>query len=173
MCKFYVVSGRVAEVHRFINVPLRWTEQYRARERRELWISTSEGQEVKLVVHSRVMPARCGHAVEAILCEGELVGLVNITTGSQVNYARADPPLVWQRSESAVLAMGLLGSFFAAVLMGWVWLSAVLILGLLLGLSGALLKRLASNARLKMRVDAALDKLSSLRAPRVILRRVK
>lgn len=173
MRNLYLVSGRLAEVHRFINVPMHWFEQYPARERRELWISTSEGQEVKLVVHSRAMPARCGHAVEVILCDGKLVGLVNITTGSQVNYLRADPPLVWRRSESAVLAMGLLGSFGAAVLIGWVWLSAVLILCLLLGLSGALLKRLASNARLKMRVDAALDKLSSLRAPRALLRRVK
>ena len=93
MRDFYVVSGRLAEVHRFINVPLHWYEHYPARERRELWIATPEGQEVKLVVHSRQMPARCGHHVEALLFKGELVGLLNTTTGAQVNYARADPPL--------------------------------------------------------------------------------
>lgn len=64
MCKINLVSGRVTETHRFINVPLRWTEEYPAREGREIWVATPEGQEVKLVVHSRQMPPRVGHHLE-------------------------------------------------------------------------------------------------------------
>ena len=38
MRTFHWVSGELTEVQRFINVPMRWCEQYPARERRELWI---------------------------------------------------------------------------------------------------------------------------------------
>ena len=173
MHDLYVVRGRLAEVHRFINVPMRWLEQYPARERRELWVSTPEGQEVKLIVHSRAMPARCGHVVEAILSEGTLVGLSNITTGAQVNYARVDPPLTWRRVDSAMIAVSWVCAFFVAVVMGWVLVSGLLAVCVLVGLSGTWLKRLARNARLKMRVDAALDRLTRLQAPRAQLRLVK
>ena len=43
MRTFWWVGGQLTEVQRFINVPIRWCEQYPARERRELWITTSEG----------------------------------------------------------------------------------------------------------------------------------
>ncbi len=62
MRDFRWVSGQVAEVQRFINVPRRWCEQYPARERRELWITADQGPEFKFVVHTTLMPARRGHA---------------------------------------------------------------------------------------------------------------
>ena len=43
MRTFYWVSGELTEAQRFINVPMRWCEQYPARERRELWIKDREG----------------------------------------------------------------------------------------------------------------------------------
>lgn len=173
MRDLYVVSGRLADVHRFINVPLHWLEQYPARERRELWIATPAGQEVKLVVHSRSMPARCGHAVEAVLCNGAMVGLVNTSTGAQVNYVRDDPPLTWRHVDSAVLAMSWLAAFVVAIVLGWAWTSFALSLGVIVGLAGAWLKRVTWNARLKGRVDVALDTLTSRCAPHARLSRVK
>ena len=55
MRKFWSVSGQLVEVQRYINVPMRWCEQYPARERRELWASTTGGHDVKLIVHGREM----------------------------------------------------------------------------------------------------------------------
>jgi hypothetical protein len=131
-------------VHRFINVPLHWDEQYPARERREFWIATPEGQEVKLVVHSRLMPARRGHQVEALLFRGELVGLLNATTGAQVNYARADPPLIWGRVDSALLS-AVLAMIFVSVLFGGVILPLGIGLGALAPVSMMLFARVAAN----------------------------
>ena len=94
MRTFHWVSGELTEVQRFINVPMRWCEQYPARERRELWIHSPGGIEVKLVVHTRAMPARRGHRVLAVLHRRQLVGLRNLSTGAQVNFVRSDPPLL-------------------------------------------------------------------------------
>lgn len=172
MRDLYVVSGRLTEVHRFINVPLHWYEQYPARERRELWIATPKGQEVKLVVHSRLMPARCGHQVEALLFRGELVGLMNTTTGAQVNYARADPPLKWRRLDSALLAVVLFMTF-VSILLGGVILPVVTGFLAPCFFAMALLRRIASNVRTRLDVDRALKKVVSISESRPLLRRVK
>ena len=82
---------------------MRWCEQYPARERRELWVSTSSGQEIKLVVHGREMPARRGHQVTALLLGDLLVAIYNNSTGKQVNYIRTDPPLLWRRCDAGVV----------------------------------------------------------------------
>ena len=107
MRKFWSVSGQLVEVQRYINVPMRWCEQYPARERRELWVSTTSGNDIKLIVHSREMPARRGHQVTALLLGERMVGMYNSTTGKQVNYLRTDPPLLWRRCD-AVAVTGLL-----------------------------------------------------------------
>lgn len=172
MRDFYVVSGQLTEVHRFINVPLHWYENYPARERRELWVATTEGQEVKLVVHSRLMPARCGHHVEVLLFKGAVLGLLNTTTGAQMNYARADPPLIWRRPDSVLLSAVLLmtlvsflrGGVVVPVLTGFLALAWVPVV---------LIGRLASNARAKSDVDRAFEQMLSISGPRPSLRRVK
>ena len=105
MSKFLWVSGQLAEVQRFINVPMRWCEQYPSRERRELWVTTTDGQDIKLIVHSRLMPARRGHQVIGLLLGDQLVGLYNATAGKQVNYIRSDPPLLWRRYHAATIAL--------------------------------------------------------------------
>jgi hypothetical protein len=108
MRDFRWVSGQVAEVQRFINVPRRRCDQYPARERRELWITADQGPEFKFVVHTTLMPARRGYRVLALLMGRELVALHNLQTGESVNYLRSDPPLLWRRCEAvaAMLAAG-------------------------------------------------------------------
>jgi hypothetical protein len=172
MRDLYVVGGRLTEVHRFINVPLHWHEQYPARERRELWIATPQGQEVKLVVHSRLMPARCGHLVEALLFRGELVGLLNATTGAQVNYARADPPLIWRRVDSALLSLVVV-LIFVSIGLDAVMFPVVTGMVALAVVTTALLARLASNIRARLDVDRALEQVLCISGPGPLLRRVK
>lgn len=172
MCKLDVVSGRVTEVHRFINVPLRWAEEYPARERREFWVATAEGQEVKLVVHSRQMPARVGHQVDVFLLDGRVVGLRNFTTGAQVNFMREDPPLIWRRVDSLALVLTLIAIFFAFLCGSVVTPVAGLMLAVFLP-ALALIRRFASRVRTRRQVDSSLGKMSSGWTKRTKLFRVK
>lgn len=172
MRKFDVVSGRVTEVHRFINVPLRWTEEYPARERREIWVATAEGQEIKLVVHSRQMPARVGHQMDVLLLDGLVIGMRNITTGAQVNFMSVDPPLVWRRLDSFFIVATLIASF-VAFLFGSV---AAPVAGLLLAAvvpALVLLRRFALRVRVRRQVDSALREIASGHEKRRELFRVK
>ncbi len=101
MPEFSLITGRLVEVHRFINVPMRWSEQYPARERREIWIAQPDGSERKLIVHSRVMPARHGHMIKVLTWGQKVLALSNQTTGDQVCFVEVDPPLLWGRSDAA------------------------------------------------------------------------
>lgn len=172
MRSFQWVSGELTEVQRFINVPMRWCEQYPARERRELWIKAIDGSEVKLVVHTRFLPARRGHDVDALLFGDLPVGLFNHSTGDQINFLRTDPPLLWRRCDAAsivgVAAMCVAGY----ALMSWPWL--------LLGVPAVLLRTgLAVSVRvlwrwsIRAKVDAALAAAARAAQPRPRLRRVK
>lgn len=102
---FHWVSGELTEVRRFINVPMRWCEQYPARERRELWIKDHEGPDIKLAVHTSFLPARRGHDVDALLFGDLPVGLFNCSTGDQINFLRTDPPQVAAGEVSRELKM--------------------------------------------------------------------
>lgn len=120
MRDFRWVSGHVAEVQRFINVPRRWCEQYPARERRELWITADQGPEFKFVVHTTLMPARRGHRVLALLMGRELVALHNLQTGESVNYLRSDPPLLWRRCEAVIAVLAAAAGIAAFAVVGGV-----------------------------------------------------
>ena len=172
MRKFWSVTGQLVEVHRYINVPMRWCEQYPARERRELWVSAPNGQDVKLIVHSREMPARCGHQVIALLLGERLVGVYNASTGKQVNYVRTDPPLLWRRCDAAVVAALSIASIAAVALPAWP--------GLLVSVPLAFLYapllvavRLAWRCRTRAQVDRALDIVKGREVERPRLQRVK
>jgi hypothetical protein len=78
---------------------MHWCEKYPSRERCEFWIAADNGNDVKLTVHSRVMPARGGHSVNVLMLDDLVVGLANLTTGRQVNFVQADPPLLVQRCD--------------------------------------------------------------------------
>jgi hypothetical protein len=172
MRKFWSVSGQLVEVHRYINVPMRWCEQYPARERRELWVSTTNGHEIKLIVHSRDMPARRGHHVTVLLLGERLVGICNVSTGRQVNYLRADPPLLWRRCDAvavAVLSIASIAAFFFPA-------APALLVSVPMALLYAPLMvaaRLAWRYRTRAQVDRALDIVKGREVARPPLRRVK
>ena len=162
MSKFWYVTGELTEVQRYINVPMRWCEQYPARERREFWLTRTDGidQEVKLVVHSRSMPARRGHEV-CVLLLGELfVGLVNLSTGRRANFVRADPPLLLRRCDvQAAIGIFVVGAALAA---SWDVRSLLLIVPIgLLYVPCRVLGRLLWRTRLRGHVDRSLDKALS------------
>ena len=172
MRKFWSVSGQLVEVHRYINVPMRWCEQYPARERRELWVSAENGQDIKLIVHSREMPARRGHRVTALLLGERLVGVYNASTGKQVNYVRTDPPLLSRRCDAVVVAALSLASIAGFVFSAW----PALLVGAPMALLYAPLTvaaRLAWRCRTRAQVDRALKMVRSLEVAQPFLRRVK
>jgi hypothetical protein len=115
MRKFWYITGELAEVQRYINVPMRWCEQYPARERREFWIAADDGRDIKLVVHSRVMPVRRGHQINVLLLGDWVVGLANLTTGRQVNFVSEDPPLLLRKCDALAVLAILAGGLAAAV----------------------------------------------------------
>ena len=172
MRKFWSVSGQLVGVHRYINVPMRWCEQYPARERRELWVSAANGQDVKLIVHSREMPARRGHQVTALLLGEVLVGIYNASTGKQVNYVRTDPPLLWRRCDAAVVAALSIASIAGFLFAAW---TALLVSGpmALLYAPSMVAARLAWRCRTRMQVDHALKMVRNLEVAQPFLRRVK
>lgn len=172
MRSFHWVSGELTEVQRFINVPMRWCEQYPARERRELWIKGHEGPDIKLVVHTRFLPARRGHDVDALLFGDLPVGLFNHNTGDQINFLRTDPPLLWRRCD-AVLTVGVTAACVAGfALLSWPWLlvgapavvlRAVLVVGV----------RALWRWSIRTKADAALSAAAQAAQPRPRLQRVK
>lgn len=172
MRKFLYVTGELTEVQRYINVPMRWCEQYPSRERREFWIAADNGNDVKVTVHSRVMPARRGHRVN-VLMRGELiVGLANLTTGRQVNFVRADPPLLVRRCDG-LAALGILGVGIAAA---WAWDARSLLFAVpaaVLYLPLVALGRFLMRGRLRMQVDSWLATVDVPTVGRAMLRRVK
>ena len=155
MRDFRWVSGQVAEVQRFINVPHRWCEQYPVRERRELWITADQGPEFKYVVHTTLMPARRGHRALALLLGHELVALHNLQTGESVNYLRSDPPLLWRRCEvAAAVVVGLGGAAAFAVAGGVVPLAVAA--ATLIGAPGAVVVRWLARRLTQRATDHAL-----------------
>ena len=172
MRKFWFVTGQLIELQRYINVPMRWCEQYPARERRELWLSTANGHDIKLVVNSREMPARRGHQVTALLLGERLVGLYNASTGKQVNFVRADPPLLWRRCDGAAVAALSVASIAAFAFSAW----PALLLGLPIALLCAPLMvaaRFAQRCRTRAQIDRAMDIVKGREVAIPILRRVK
>lgn len=172
MRKFSNITGRLSEVHRFINVPMRWTEQYPARERRELWVTQSDGSEIKLVVHSRLLPARHGHMVSVLRWGDIVVGLTNLTTGHRVNFAKVDPPLlVCKRDVVHLLAILVLVTAGVTALSDPAWL-IILVPAITSLLPALALVRWFGLSWLQTQVQACLK--SSLRpVPWPSLRRVK
>ena len=172
MSKFLWVSGQLAEVQRFINVPMRRCEQYPARERRELWVTTTDGKDIKLIVHSRLMPAGRGHQVIGLLLGEQLVGLYNDTTGKQVNYIRSDPPLLWRRCDAAAIA--LLSAFSITALATSAGATLlVYVAPALLYAPLVMTMRLLWRYRTRGRVDRVMEIAKCRARGRPLLRRVK
>jgi len=176
MRDFRWVSGHVAEVQRFINVPRRWCEQYPARERRELWITADQGPEFKFVVHTTLMPARRGHRVLALLMGRELVALHNLQTEESVNYLRSDPPPLWRRCEAVAAVLAGVGGIVAFALAGGAVPLGVVV-ATLIGAPGAVGLRFMRQVLARRAIDRALiEALRQAQQPGLrhpVLRRVK
>ena len=172
MRQFFYVTGQVVEVQRHINVPMRWCEQYPARERRELWVTAASGHDTKVVVHSRVMPARRGHRVTILLLGELVVGLRNASTGTRVNFVREDPPLLLRRCDGVAALCLVIGGISAVTVCGWkpLLLSVPITL---LHLPLLVVGRLALRGHLQAQVNRALEILTGPEVARPSLRRVK
>lgn len=103
------VIAELTEVQRYINVSMRWCEQYPSRERREFWIAADNGNEEADRAQPRDSGAARAQGNGLTLCD-LVVGLANLTTRRQVNFVLADPPLLVRgamvrlRSASSALA---------------------------------------------------------------------
>ena len=151
---------------------MRWFEQYPARERRELWVSTTSGHDIKLIVHSRELPARRLHQVTALLLGERMVGIYNATTEKQSNYLRTDPPLLWRRCDAVAVAGRLLTSATALAVSALPALIVTLPLAVLYA-PLMMATRLAWRRRTRAQVDRALDIVKRPVAGQLLLRRVK
>ena len=172
MPKFWYVTGELTEVQRYINVPMRWCEQYPSRERREFWIAADNGNDVKLIVHSRVMPARRGHRANVLMLGDLVVGLANLTTGRQVNFAQADPPLLVHRCDG-LAALGILGVGLAAAVAWDARSLLVAVPAAVLCLPLLALGRFLMRWRMRMQVDSWLATVDVRTVGGSMLRRVK
>lgn len=96
MPDLHEMSARVVDLRRHTNVHLYWRGRFGPTERYELWLRDAAGREHQFTIHTRNMPARRGHEV-TLLVDVEVVrGLVNWSTGKNVNYLRTDPPPLWR-----------------------------------------------------------------------------
>lgn len=172
MPTYWWVSGELLEVQRYINVPMRWCEQYPARERRELWIATMKGREVKIIIHGRYLPARRGHHVSVLLLGNLSVGLFNRSTGDGINFVRTDPPLLWRRCDATIIVVVTVLCLVGYVLSSWPWLLASMPAAVLHGV-GTFGFRVLWRWMVRVRVDRILDREASVINARSKLRRVK
>lgn len=149
------VTGRLIDVRRYIHVQMRWCEQYPARERWELWMQTAQRLEVKLIVHTRVMPARRGHHLVAVLRHREFVGLSNLTTGTRANFVRSDPPLLFRRCDAVAVA-AVLASATSLALAGYPMGAAIGYVSAMIYLPLLIATRLILRFLLARRIDRGL-----------------
>lgn len=172
MPTFWWVSGELVEVQRYINVPMRWCEQYPARERRELWVTTMEGRDVKIIIHSRYLPARRAHHVSALLLGNLPVGLFNRSTGGGINFVRTDPPLLWRRCDAVVVVGIAVVGIVGYALSSLPWMLASVPAAPLSGV-GVFGLRLLRRWVVRAQVDRVLGREVSAANARSKLRRVK
>ncbi|MBL8482094.1 MAG: DUF4102 domain-containing protein [Rhodocyclaceae bacterium] len=123
-------------------------------------------------IHSREMPARRGHQVTALLLGERLVGLYNGSTGKQVNFVRADPPLPWRRCDAAAVAAPSAASIAAFAFTAWPAVLVSLPLALLCP-PLVVTARFAWRCRTRAQVDRALDIVKGHDVVPPQLRRVK
>lgn len=108
-----VFPGRVVEIRRLV-VPLEPYAPTDSRERWDLWVMGADGPERQFIITSRAMPARRGHLVALAMDGGTPVGIVNLTTGGRLNFARSSPPALLQPLDVVVPVILLFVSLFVA-----------------------------------------------------------
>jgi hypothetical protein len=101
-----------------------------------------------------------------------VVGLANLTTGRQVNFVRADPPLLVRRCDG-LATLGIIGVGIAATV---AWDARGLLFAVqtsVLYLPLLALGRFLMRGRLRMQVDSWLATVDVPAVGRAMLRRVK
>ena len=156
MTTLEAVHGRIVDlrchtnVHRYGHRPLGPMDRY------ELWIKPPQGNERKLTVNTRTMPARCGHEVSLIVTTHkvpQVLGLVNWSTIDGVNYVRTDAPSLVRALDFLMLALA-----FLAMAVSWGDVGMVLFVPAAVAYLLAVgIVRAVARTRLAGQVDRAID----------------
>jgi hypothetical protein len=132
----------------------------------------ASGQDFKLVVHARVMPARRGHQVVCVLQAGRLVGLHNLNTGDAANFAGTDPPLLWRRCDGAAVVLLVAASAVAGCASWFVACAFACLIALML-VSSVVIGRWLKRRALVRAIDYAIDSAKAQATGQPRLKRVK
>lgn len=153
-----VFTGRVVEIRRFV-VPLEPYAPTDNRERWDLWLTGADGPERQFVITSRTMPARRGHLVTLAMDGGTPVGIVNLTTGARLNFARSSPPALLQPRDVIVPVALLFMSLFVVAVKdtAGVFLFAVPLAVIYMPL--LMIARGLTNAATSTRAERILDRI--------------
>lgn len=154
-----VFTGRVVEIRRFV-VPLEPYAPTDNRERWDLWVMGTDGPERQFIITSRAMPARRGHLVALAMDGGTPVGIVNLTTGGRLNFARSSPAALLQAWDVIVPVFILFVSLFVAAVKdaaGVFLLFAVPLAVIYMPL--LMLARGLTNAATSTRAEGILDRI--------------
>lgn len=106
-------------------------------------------------MHTRFLPARRGHDVDALLFGDLPVGLFNHSTAGQINFLRTDPPLLWQRCDAAWIVGVTAACVAGYALMSCPWL-LVGVPAVVLRTALAIGVRMLWRWSIRAKVDAAL-----------------
>jgi len=115
---------------------------------------------------------RRGHDVDALLFGDLPVGLLDHSTGDQINFLRTDPPLLWRRCDAAWIAGVTAACVAGFALLSWPWL-LVGVPAVVLRTGLAVSVRMLWRWSIRAKVDAALAAAARAAQPRPRLRRVK
>lgn len=153
-----VFTGRVVEIRRFV-VPLEPYAPTDNRERWDLWAKAADGSERQFSITSRTMPARRGHRVALAMDGAKPVGIMNLTTGARLNFARSSPSALFQPRDVIVPVALLFVSVFIAAAKdaSGVFLLAVPLAVLYVPL--LMMARGMTNAATGTRAEAILDRI--------------
>jgi len=156
MPNLQTVRGRIVALRRLVNVHLKELRPLVPSERHELWVRPKGGVERKFIIHTRTMPARCGHEVSLIFTGNEtpkVLGLANWTVLDGANYVRTDPQ--WLLRPRDALALSALCVVLLVVLGEASFDLFVLVWATYL--AGAVILRALARSRLAEQVDRAIE----------------
>jgi hypothetical protein len=115
------LTGRLIEARRYLNRIPGLSDDDPSRERWELWLADASNHEHKIVVYSRCMPARAGHAVTVIHYGGRGVGLYNLSIGMRVNFVLENPIALLRSIDVVVIVFGTFGALDGSAPTGIRW----------------------------------------------------
>lgn len=153
-------TGRVLEIRRLV-VPIEPYTPTDNRERWDLWVKAPDGPDRQFVIASRSMPARRGHLVALAMDGGAPVGIVNLTTGGRLNFARSSRPALFQPWDIMVPVALMFASVFVAAVKDAPGVFLISVPLAILYVPLLMMARGATNAATGARADAILDRIES------------